>query len=183
MAPMIARVEELRALRAALARERAALPPEMSAPVPLGIMVETPAAAIMADVLAAECDFLSIGTNDLAQYALAMDRGNPAVAGAIDGLDPAVLRLVDRCCRGAAAHGRPVGLCGGLASDPLAVPVLIGLGVSELSCAPAMVAEIKAVVRAVSLEQCRALADRVLQAATAAEVRALAGALLKELEP
>jgi phosphocarrier protein FPr/phosphocarrier protein len=98
---------------------------------PLGVMVETPAAAVMADALAAQCDFLSIGTNDLTQYTLAMDRGNPAVAGGIDGLDPAVLRLIGQTCTGAARHGTWVGVCGGLASDPLAVPILIGLGVSE----------------------------------------------------
>jgi PTS system N-acetylglucosamine-specific IIC component len=109
----------------------------------------------MADALAAECDFLSIGTNDLTQYALAMDRGNPAVAGSIDGLDPAVLRLIGLCCEGAESHGKWVGVCGGLASDPLAVPILIGLGVTELSAAPAMVPEIKALVRALSSQDCR----------------------------
>jgi phosphocarrier protein FPr/phosphocarrier protein len=122
---------------------------------PLGVMVETPAAAVMADALAAQCDFLSIGTNDLTQYTLAMDRGNPAVAGGIDGLDPAVLRLIGQTCTGAARHGTWVGVCGGLASDPLAVPILIGLGVSELSAAPAMVPEIKALVRALTMEDCR----------------------------
>jgi len=179
MAPMIARVEELRAVRAALDAEAADL--GITAPMPLGVMVETPAAAIMADKLAAECDFLSIGTNDLTQYALAMDRGNPALAGSIDGLDPAVLRLIGECCRGAAVHGKWVGVCGGLASDPLAVPILIGLGVTELSCAPAMVAEIKMLVRGLTLAACRELALAAGQAATAAEVRALAGAMLEAI--
>ncbi|WP_432788026.1 phosphoenolpyruvate--protein phosphotransferase [Novosphingobium rhizosphaerae] len=176
MAPMIARVEELRAVRAALDGEAASLGLPT---VPLGVMVETPAAAVMADALAAECDFLSIGTNDLTQYALAMDRGNPAVAGSIDGLDPAVLRLVGLCCQGAAAHGKWVGVCGGLASDPLAVPILIGLGVTELSAAPAMVPEIKALVRALSAQDCRALAEQVLGVATAAQVRVLAAQMIE----
>ena len=178
MAPMIARVEELRAVRAALDAEAADL--GITAP-PLGVMVETPAAAIMADKLAAECDFLSIGTNDLTQYALAMDRGNPALAGSIDGLNPAVLRLIGACCRGAAAHGKWVGVCGGLASDPLAVPILIGLGVTELSCAPAMVAEIKLLVRGLTLATCRELALAVGQAATAADVRTQAKAMLEAI--
>lgn len=176
MAPMIARVEELRAVRAALDAEAAKLG---VAAVPLGVMVETPAAAVMADALAAECDFLSIGTNDLTQYALAMDRGNPAVAGSIDGLDPAVLRLIGLCCEGAQSHGKWVGVCGGLASDPLAVPILIGLGVTELSAAPAMVPEIKALVRALSAQDCRGLASAVLQASSAAQVRVLATQMIE----
>ena len=180
MAPMIAKVSELRAVRAALQAESAAL--GLGADMPLGVMVETPAAAVMADGLAAECDFLSIGTNDLTQYVLAMDRGNPAVAGSVDGLDPAVLRMIDLCCRGAATHGKPVGVCGGLASDRLAVPILIGLGVTKLSAAPAAVAEVKALVRGVSVDRCRTLAAAVLQVSTAAEVRSLATALLEELE-
>lgn len=179
MAPMIARVEELRAVREALSAEAASL--GLGAVQPLGVMVETPAAAIMADRLAAECDFLSIGTNDLTQYTLAMDRGNPAVAASLDGLDPAVLRMIDQCCRGASRHGKWVGVCGGLASDPLAVPILLGLGVTELSAAPAMVAEIKAVVRAVSLPRCRELASAALAVSTASEVRALAHGLAEEI--
>jgi phosphocarrier protein FPr/phosphocarrier protein len=151
-------------------------------PMPsLGVMVETPAAAVMADALAAECDFLSIGTNDLTQYTLAMDRGNPAVAGGIDGLDPAVLRLIGQTCVGAEAHGKWVGVCGGLASDLLAVPILIGLGVKELSAAPAMVAQVKALVRVLHIEPCRALAKAACAAGTPGEVRALAAAMLKEL--
>lgn len=177
MAPMIARVEELRAVREVLNGHSAAF--GLDAPS-LGVMVETPAAAIMADRLAAECDFLSIGTNDLSQYVLAMDRGNPMVAARLDGLDPAVLRMIDLCCRGAERHGKWVGVCGGLASDPLAVPILIGLGVTELSAAPAMLAEIKATVRAFTLARCRELAAAVLAVPTAQDVRALAGQAAKE---
>jgi phosphocarrier protein FPr/phosphocarrier protein len=179
MAPMIATVSELRAVRAALETEAAAL--GLGVPMALGVMVETPAAAVMADRLAAECDFLSIGTNDLTQYTLAMDRGNPAVAGSVDGLDPAVLRMIEICCRGGAAHDKPVSVCGGLASDRLAVPILIGLGVTKLSAAPAAVAEVKALVRSVTRDRCRALADAAVQVSTAQEVRALAAAMLEEL--
>jgi phosphoenolpyruvate-protein kinase (PTS system EI component) len=144
-------------------------------------MVETPAAAVMADVLASQADFLSVGTNDLTQYALAMDRGNPAVAGGIDGLDPSVLRLIAQTCRGADAHGKWVGVCGGLASDLAAVPLLLGLGVSELSAAPAMVPQVKALVRGVTLAQCRGLAASALQAGGAGQVRAGSAVFLGEL--
>ncbi|HEY6870523.1 MAG TPA: phosphoenolpyruvate--protein phosphotransferase [Novosphingobium sp.] len=177
MAPMIARLDELRALRDAVRAEAMTLGVEQP---PLGVMVETPAAAMIADLLAAECDFLSIGTNDLTQYTLAMDRGNPAVASGIDGLDPAVLRMIAQCCAGAARHGKPVGVCGGLASDRLAVPLLIGLGVTELSAVAAKVPEVKAIVRALDLMQCRSLAEHALALPTAAEVRALGRGFLRE---
>ncbi|WP_294331637.1 phosphoenolpyruvate--protein phosphotransferase [uncultured Sphingomonas sp.] len=172
MLPMIASVGELRAVRAVLDRLRDEL--GIGEKVELGIMVETPAAAATADLLAAEADFLSIGTNDLTQYALAMDRGNPAVASGIDGLHPAVLRLIGDTCRGARAHGRWVGVCGGLASDPLAVPILIGLGVTELSATVAMVPEVKALLSTLTLECVRAHAAQALVCATAADVRRLA---------
>ena len=92
----------------------------------LGAMIETPAAAMLADGIAREVDFLSIGTNDLAQYTLAMDRGHAELAARIDGVHPAVLRMIDITCKGAAVHGKPVAVCGGLAADPAAVPVLLG---------------------------------------------------------
>ncbi|MFA6123505.1 phosphoenolpyruvate--protein phosphotransferase [Sphingomonas sp.] len=172
MLPMVAQIEELRRVRALLDRLCAEL--GITTVVQLGIMVETPAAAITADLLAREADFLSIGTNDLTQYTLAMDRANPAVASALDGLHPAVLRLIGETCRGGAAHGRWTGVCGGLASDPLAVPILLGLGVTELSTAPVMVPTIKALVSDVTLAVCRDHAAAALACASAAEVRALA---------
>src|SRR3546814_16527369 len=110
-------------------------------PVEVGVMVETPAAAMTADLLAAEADFLSIGTNDLTQYVLAMDRGNPAVAAGVDAMHPAVLRMIGETCRLAAVHGRWVGVCGGLASDPAALPNMVGLGVTDMSAVRGFVAE------------------------------------------
>nr|WP_315383265.1 phosphoenolpyruvate--protein phosphotransferase [uncultured Sphingomonas sp.] len=172
MLPMIASVGELRAVRAVLDRLRGEL--GIGEKVELGIMVETPAAAATADLLAAEADFLSIGTNDLTQYTLAMDRGNPAVASGIDGLHPAVLRLIADTCRGAATQGRWVGVCGGLASDPLAVPILVGLGVTELSATVSVVPEVKALLATLTLERARAHATAALACATAADVRRLA---------
>ena len=95
-------------------------------------MVEVPSVAVMADAFAREADFFSIGTNDLTQYTLAMDRGHPRLAPQVDALNPAVLRLIDTTVRAAHEHGRWVGVCGGIAGDPQAVPILVGLGVDEL---------------------------------------------------
>ncbi|WP_334004427.1 phosphoenolpyruvate--protein phosphotransferase [Sphingomonas aerolata] len=111
MVPMIASLDELRAVRAAVDRIAAEL--DLPDRVPVGVMIETPAAAVTADLIASEADFLSVGTNDLTQYTLAMDRGNPAVAPGIDGLHPAVLRLIAQTCKGGAVHGRWTGVCGG----------------------------------------------------------------------
>ena len=174
MVPMVASVSELLAVRAVVDEVRAEL--GRTEPVEVGIMVETPAAAVTADLLSEHADFLSVGTNDLAQYALAMDRGNPLMAAQVDGLHPAVLRLIARAAEGGRTHERLVGVCGGLASDPQAVPLLIGLGVTELSVAPAVAAEIKAQVRRLTLAQCRTLAAQALNLASAAEVRALSEA-------
>ena len=172
MVPMIASLAELRAVRTAL--DAAAAATGHTDQIALGIMIETPAAAVTADLLASEADFLSIGTNDLTQYALAMDRGNPAVASDLDGLHPAVLRLIARTCQGGAVHGKWTGVCGGLASDPLAVPILIGLGVTELSSAPALVPEIKALVATLTIDACRAHAAAAMTCISAADVRTLA---------
>ncbi len=171
MLPMVIDAGELAAARVILDEARAAL--GIDTPVPLGVMVETPAAAMLAASLAREADFLSIGSNDLTQYALAADRGNPAVAAKVDALHPAVLHLIARAAEGARAHDRWLGVCGGIASDPLAAPILIGLGVTELSATPAAIPALKAVVRQLTLADCEALAARALAAATAADVRSL----------
>jgi len=139
-------------------------------------MVETPAAAMTADLLARKASFLSIGSNDLTQYALAMDRGNAAVAAGVDGLHPAVLRLIARTCADASKHNRLVAVCGGLAGDPLAVPILIGLGVRELSVPPARIAALKALVGELSIASCQALAAEALALDSAAAVRAFIAA-------
>lgn len=179
MAPMVSSAAEIAAVRGRVDALRVEL--GITAAVELGIMVETPAAAVTSATLARHADFLSIGTNDLTQYALAMDRGNPAVAAGIDGLHPAVLRLIALTAEGAQAHGRWVGLCGGLASDRLAIPLLLGLGVTELSAAPHFVPELKALVRRLSLPDCRAHAGRALRLESPAEVRELARRFEKEM--
>ncbi|MFD1034475.1 phosphoenolpyruvate--protein phosphotransferase [Sphingomonas hankookensis] len=179
MIPMVASVDEITAVRQVVEQLRGEL--GIAERVEVGIMVETPAAAVTSATLAAHADFLSIGTNDLTQYALAMDRGNPAVAGGIDGLHPAVLQLIAHTTEGAKRGGRWVGVCGGLASDRLAVPLLIGLGVTELSASPRFVPELKALVRRLDAGACRALAMRALAAASPREVRAMVREFLLEV--
>lgn len=174
MIPMVSSIDELRKVRVLVDHLRSEM--GIAAPVEVGVMVETPAAAMTADLLAREADFLSIGTNDLTQYVLAMDRGNPAVAAGVDAMHPAVLRMIGETCRLATARGRWVGVCGGLASDPAALPILIGLGATELSAVPGFVAEAKQIVRGLTLTEARAHADLALQCKSAAEVRALARA-------
>jgi phosphocarrier protein FPr/phosphocarrier protein len=169
MVPMIASLDELRAVRAVLEEAKREL--GVTDRVELGVMIETPAAAVTADLLAAEADFLSVGTNDLTQYVLAMDRGNPELAARIDALHPAVLRMIAQTCAGAARHHRWVGVCGGLASDLVAVPVLVGLGVTELSATAATVPEVKALVRTLNVEACQALARQALDQTSPEAVR------------
>lgn len=139
----------------------------------LGAMIETPSAAVIADRICEAADFVSIGTNDLTQYTLAMDRRHPDLAAQHDGLHPAVLRLIGATVAAAVAQARPVAVCGSLAADPIAVPVLLGLGVQELSVVPAAIPQIKALIRTRTLAECRALAERALGLSSAAEVRTL----------
>jgi phosphocarrier protein FPr len=167
---MIATIQELREARAVLSEETASLGVP---PVRCGIMVEVPAVAVMAHTFAKEADFFSIGTNDLTQYTLAMDRGHPKLAPKVDALNPAVLRLIAQTVEGAHAHKREVGICGGVAGDPHAVPILIGLGVDELSVSLPAIPTVKAQIRRLSLTTCRELAQRALECATVEEVRAL----------
>ena len=171
MLPMIADLADYRAARAMLEEVAAEL--GIAVP-PLGVMIETPAAAMLAGQIAREAAFLSIGTNDLTQYALAADRGNAGVSQRLDALHPAVLRLIREVGKGAREAGRWAGVCGGLASDPLAAPILIGFGITELSATPAAIPRLKAVVRELTMERCITLAERACEAESADEVRAIA---------
>lgn len=174
MFPMITSVAELLALRDTCERIRA----ELEAPaIPLGIMIEVPSAALLADQLALHADFFSIGTNDLTQYALAIDRQNPVLAPEADSLHPAVLKLIDLTVKGAHAHGRWVGVCGGIAGDVFGAALLTGLGVDELSMTPRDLPAVKARIRTADLSTLQALAGRALGARDAAAVRALAAEL------
>lgn len=172
MFPMVADMSEWHQAKAMVDEIRA----ELSAPVvPVGIMIEIPAAALLADLFAREVDFFSIGTNDLTQYTLAMDRMHPTLASKSDGLHPAVLRLIDATVRGAHAAGKWVGVCGELGADPQAAPILLGLGVDELSVSVPSIALVKAQIRTLTLKNAKQLAAKALACATAGEVRNLVG--------
>lgn len=143
-------------------------------PIQTGIMVEIPSAAVLSEALARQVDFFSIGTNDLTQYTLAAERGNPALSNLSDAMHPAVLALIQKVVQAAHAQGKWVGVCGELAGDAAAAPVLVGLGVDELSLNPGGIPRIKSIVRALHYPQAQALAQKVLTAANAAEARKLA---------
>jgi multiphosphoryl transfer protein len=170
MFPMVSTLEELEAAKAMAAEVRWELGAKA---VEIGIMIEVPSAVVMAEEFAQEVDFFSIGTNDLTQYVLAMDRGHPILAKQADGLHPAVLRMVDRTVQAAVAAGKWVGVCGGIAGDPLGAAILTGLGVTELSVSIPSIAAIKAQVRCLSLAKAQALARKAVACRTAAEVRSL----------
>jgi phosphoenolpyruvate-protein phosphotransferase len=170
MYPMIAGLSDLREARAITEQVRRDLGAER---LEVGIMIEVPSAVMMAPELAAEVDFFSIGTNDLTQYVLAMDRGHPLLARQADGLHPAVLRMIDQTVRATAGKDTWVGVCGGVAGEPLGAVILIGLGVVELSVSIPSIAAIKARVRNVSMADARNLARRALACDTAEAVRAL----------
>ena len=170
--PMITSISELRAVRRILEelrRERG-----FTAKPPLGIMVETPASAVLSAQLAREADFLSIGTNDLVQYVLAMDRTNAELASQIDPFHPAVLSLIAQTTRAGTEQGVSVAVCGGMASDPLAASLLIGMGVRELSMPSGLIALVKETVRGLSLDIAREAAQEALQQNSADAVRAVA---------
>jgi phosphoenolpyruvate-protein phosphotransferase len=175
--PMVSTLDEVRAGRVALeraARSAVSAGAAIATDVRLGVMIEVPSAALVADSLAPEVDFFSIGTNDLVQYTLAADRTNPGLADLATPFQPAVLRLVSMVCRAAEAHGRPVGVCGEAAADPLAAALFAGLGVTELSVAPRSVAALRAAVAGFDPATIRSLATEALAAPTADRVREIA---------
>ncbi len=176
MLPMIATVTEVRAAKTILGEVQAEL---NQAGIPfdtamkVGIMVEVPSAVAIADQLAAEVDFFSIGTNDLSQYIMASDRTNPSVANLVDALHPAVLRMVQQAIQAANAAGISVGLCGELAADTLATPILLGLGLDELSVNPQSIAGVKQAIARLSIVECEAIVASALQQDSAVHVREL----------
>lgn len=173
MFPMIATIDDWRRAKAIYDEERHKS--GVTAPVSVGIMMEVPSVAVMAKQFAAEegCDFFSVGTNDLTSYTLAMDRGHPKLSSQVDPCNPAVLKLIGDAAEALHAHGKWLGVCGGVASDPQAVPLLVGLGVDELSCSIPAIPSIKATVRAFDLTTCKELASKAVTCSTPNEVRAL----------
>ncbi|HNT05577.1 MAG TPA: phosphoenolpyruvate--protein phosphotransferase, partial [Anaerolineae bacterium] len=175
MFPMVATLCELRRARRAVERVKQQLRDEnipFDPQTPIGIMVEIPSAAMAADLMAPEVDFFSIGSNDLIQYTLACDRGNERVAHLYDPLNPAVLRLIQRVIEAGHQAGKWVGMCGEMAGDPEAIPVLLGLGLDEFSMNPSAIPVAKELLRALTVRQAREIAARVLGMSTSDEIRA-----------
>jgi len=170
MFPMISTLEDFRRARALLDGVREELGVGR---IPLGVMIEVPSAALLAPLLAAEVDFFSVGTNDLTQYTLAMDRLHPQLARQTDAMHPAVLQLIKLTVDAAEAHGRWVGVCGGAAGDEVGALILTGLGVRELSVSPPQIPAVKAALRQHDLPALRALAAQALAQPNAEAVRAL----------
>ncbi|MBI3451016.1 MAG: phosphoenolpyruvate--protein phosphotransferase [Acidobacteria bacterium] len=182
MFPLISGVEELRQAkevldeaREELAREGVAFDPA----IPVGIMIEVPSAAAVADLLAREADFFSIGTNDLIQYTLAIDRSNESVSYLYRPLHPAILRTIRFTLEAAAGAGIPVSMCGEMAADPIAVPILLGLGLREFSMDAVSIPIVKAAVRSLSLKDARAMVGEIMTLATARDVEAYASSLIE----
>lgn len=173
MFPMVATVAELRSARAVLdeALHAVGATSQKLPQLQIGIMVEVPSAALSAETLAAEVDFFSLGTNDLTQYVFAADRTNPELAHLADSLHPVMLRLIQMVVEGAHRHSKWVGVCGEMASDPWAMPLLIGLGVDELSVHPPIVAKFKARVRALDSRACNRAAREAIGLEDGQQVR------------
>jgi phosphotransferase system enzyme I (PtsI) len=176
MIPMVASIHELRQVRGMLnhaiesVRGRGLA---CATKIPLGMMVEVPSAAVMADVFAREAEFFSIGTNDLIQYSLAIDRSSRTLATLASPFDPSILRLIKMVTKAGRDHDIPVSLCGAMASDPLAAATLIGLGLRDLSMEAAAIPEIKAAIRRISLDECESMGDEALACESADAVEQL----------
>jgi phosphoenolpyruvate-protein phosphotransferase len=184
MVPMVSGLAEILAAKAIMEKAKAELAAEgkpYTDKVQFGIMIEVPSAAILADRLAKEVDFFSIGTNDLTQYTLAVDRTNSKVAHLASPLNPAVLFLIKRTIDSAHAEGKWVGLCGELAGDPLASPILLGLDLDEFSMSPARVPVIKQVMKKLHKSDCQAFAEKVLGFADAEQVQLASQEYLENL--
>jgi phosphoenolpyruvate-protein phosphotransferase (PTS system enzyme I) len=182
MFPMVGSLDEIRASKAVLAeakmeliRQHISFDPEIK----IGIMVEIPAAAMMADLLAKEVDFFSIGTNDLIQYSLAVDRMNEKVSGYYDSYNPGVLRLINNTIVQAIKHKIRVGMCGELASDPMATQMLIGMGLEEFSMSAASIPEIKQIILNSNLDQARKICKRVMELDNSLDIRSYLKEMMK----
>jgi phosphotransferase system enzyme I (PtsI) len=186
MFPMISTVEEIRQAKVLLGRAQADLAARgipTDPAVKVGVMIEVPSAAIMADQIAAEVDFLSIGTNDLIQYLMAVDRDNTAVATLYQQFHPAVLRTIKMIVDAGHKRNVWVGMCGEMAGDPLATVLLVGMGLDELSVGPAVLPEIKKIIRTISYRGARRVAEKALAMDDAAEIRAYLSSIIKNTVP
>lgn len=184
--PMVSKVSEVRRAKEYVQRAMEDLKlrgTPFDPKIPIGVMIEVPAAAITADEIAREVDFLSIGTNDLIQYMLAIDRGNNLVASIYQELNPAIIRTIKGIIDAGHRHGKWVGMCGEMAGNPVATMLLVGLGLDEFSVAPAILPEIKKIIRSIKFKEARRVAERVLSLPTEKEIKQYLGSVLKEKLP
>jgi phosphotransferase system enzyme I (PtsI) len=183
MFPFISTIKELTLANEVLSFVKSELKSEgltFASNVPVGIMIETPSAALMSWKLASRVNFFSIGTNDLTQYTLAVDRGNPLVADIFSAVEPAVLKLIKTTIDNAKTAGIEVSLCGEMAAEPKYTILLLGLGLRTLSLTPKMIPEIKKIIRSVTLAECESLAKVAIEAESAEQVLEL---LVKKTRP
>jgi phosphoenolpyruvate-protein phosphotransferase (PTS system enzyme I) len=186
MFPMISTVLELRQCKSLLAEVREDLEEsgfDYNPNLPIGTMIEVPSAAILADVLAKEVDFFSIGTNDLVQYTLAADRNNETVAGLYNSSDPAVLRLIKSVCEAATQQGVEVNVCGEMSGEGIFVPLLLGLGLRQLSATPRKLPEIKRIIRHLNVADAERVAEEAVKMETAREVTTFLREQLRRILP
>jgi phosphotransferase system enzyme I (PtsI) len=186
MFPLISSVQEMRAARQLIQEVQAELAGQgvpFDSSLPVGAMIEVPAAVTLCRVLAREADFFSIGTNDLIQYALAIDRGNKMVASMYQPLHPAVMHMVHQVVTSAREAGIPVAMCGEMAGDPLHIPILLGLGVAELSMNAMAIPVVKSVIRQFPLEEARDMAQNALNMVTVDEINDLATQVMSKRFP
>jgi len=174
MFPMVSSIAELRLAKSVLDQARKGLADEnipFDPDLEVGVMIEIPSAAMTADILAKEADFFSIGTNDLIQYTLAVHRVNEEIAYLYEPLHPAVLRIIQRAVDAAHDEGIWVGMCGEMAGDPVMIPILLGMGLDELSMSPVAVPEAKKIIRSITMEEAREIRDHAFSLSTAAEIQ------------
>ena len=174
MFPMISSIDELRLAKMVLEQARQDLADEnipFDPDLEVGVMIEVPSAAMTADILAREVDFFSIGTNDLIQYTLAVHRVNEEIAYLYEPLHPAVLRVIQRTVDAAHNEGIWVGMCGEMAGEPVMAPILLGMGLDELSMSPVAVPEVKKLIRSLTMEEAREIRDHAFSLPTASEIQ------------
>ncbi|MCH8286513.1 phosphoenolpyruvate--protein phosphotransferase, partial [candidate division KSB1 bacterium] len=184
--PMITSIEELRYVKTLTEEVKLDLSNqniEYDANIPIGVMIEVPSAVMIADQLAKEADFFSIGTNDLVQYALAVDRGNPKVAYLYNFFHPAVLRLIEMTVKAGNDHKIPVSMCGEMAGDPFATILLFGIGIKEFSVSPVMMLKIKQILRCLEFSEAQKIAGHCLKMQTADEIENYMRNVMLELFP
>jgi len=186
MYPMVSNLDELLQANRILQQEMKSLAErgvEFNRDIDVGVMIEVPSAALIADILAPHAAFFSLGTNDLVQYTLAVDRVNEKVAYLYEPTHPALIRLIQKAVEAGHGHGIQVGICGEMGGNPLMVPLLLGLGVDHFSVSPTLLPLVKRAVRSVSYSECVELVRKALQAATASEITEMCYELIRKSAP